>query len=132
MGDDGKNAVTWGVFPGKEIVQTTIIERESFLAWKVFAPKLRDDATRANVFPGCGVFTMGGLAISLHSSVARARITRECSKGEVVGQYRPSGLYSNGLALGFFVRFVDGDGERRLMVRVYSIHFEEIRYRCKA
>ncbi|KAF8964011.1 methylenetetrahydrofolate reduct [Flammula alnicola] len=32
--DDGRNAVTWGVFPGKEIVQTTIIERESFLSWK--------------------------------------------------------------------------------------------------
>jgi methylenetetrahydrofolate reductase (NADPH) len=38
MDDDGKNAVTWGVFPGQEIVQTTIIERESFLAWKVCAP----------------------------------------------------------------------------------------------
>ena len=38
MGDDGRNAVTWGVFPGQEIVQTTIIERESFLAWKVCAP----------------------------------------------------------------------------------------------
>ncbi|KAF8201493.1 methylenetetrahydrofolate reductase-domain-containing protein [Pholiota molesta] len=32
--DDGKNAVTWGVFSGKEITQTTIIERESFLSWK--------------------------------------------------------------------------------------------------
>ncbi|KAF5331112.1 hypothetical protein D9619_005950 [Psilocybe cf. subviscida] len=32
--DNGRNAVTWGVFPGKEIVQTTIIERESFLSWK--------------------------------------------------------------------------------------------------
>ncbi|KAF9483791.1 MTHFR-domain-containing protein [Pholiota conissans] len=32
--DDGRNAVTWGVFPGKEITQTTIIERESFLSWK--------------------------------------------------------------------------------------------------
>ncbi|KAF7311380.1 Methylenetetrahydrofolate reductase [Mycena kentingensis (nom. inval.)] len=32
--DDGRNAVTWGVFPGQEIVQTTIIERESFLTWK--------------------------------------------------------------------------------------------------
>lgn len=38
MSDDGRNAVTWGVFPGQEIVQTTIIERESFLAWKVRAP----------------------------------------------------------------------------------------------
>ncbi|KIJ69120.1 hypothetical protein HYDPIDRAFT_36212 [Hydnomerulius pinastri MD-312] len=32
--EDGRNAVTWGVFPGQEIVQTTIIERESFLTWK--------------------------------------------------------------------------------------------------
>lgn len=33
---DGRNAVTWGVFPGKEIIQTTIIERESFMSWKVY------------------------------------------------------------------------------------------------
>ncbi|KAG1858047.1 methylenetetrahydrofolate reductase-domain-containing protein [Suillus subalutaceus] len=32
--DDGRNAVTWGMFPGQEITQTTIIERESFLTWK--------------------------------------------------------------------------------------------------
>ncbi|KAJ3568634.1 hypothetical protein NP233_g5578 [Leucocoprinus birnbaumii] len=31
---DGRNAVTWGVFPGQEIIQTTIIEHESFLSWK--------------------------------------------------------------------------------------------------
>lgn len=30
----GRNAVTWGIFPGQEIVQTTIIESESFLSWK--------------------------------------------------------------------------------------------------
>jgi methylenetetrahydrofolate reductase (NADPH) len=30
-----RNAVTWGVFPGKEIIQSTIIEQESFLTWKV-------------------------------------------------------------------------------------------------
>lgn len=28
------NAVTWGVFPGEEIVQPTIVEQNSFLAWK--------------------------------------------------------------------------------------------------
>lgn len=33
--EDGRNAVTWGVFPGQEITQTTIIEKESFLTWKV-------------------------------------------------------------------------------------------------
>ena len=32
---DAVNAVTWGVFPGQEIVQSTIIEETSFLAWKV-------------------------------------------------------------------------------------------------
>ncbi|KAG9091222.1 hypothetical protein FS749_016709 [Ceratobasidium sp. UAMH 11750] len=34
MADDGSNAVTWGVFPGQEIAQPTIIDRDSFLAWK--------------------------------------------------------------------------------------------------
>jgi len=32
--NEGPNAVTWGVFPGKEIVQPTIVETISFLAWK--------------------------------------------------------------------------------------------------
>ncbi|CAG8713325.1 24289_t:CDS:2 [Dentiscutata erythropus] len=30
----GPNAVTWGVFPGKEIIQPTIVEAVSFMAWK--------------------------------------------------------------------------------------------------
>jgi methylenetetrahydrofolate reductase (NADPH) len=40
---DGPNAVTWGVFPGKEIVQPTIVERISFEAWKDEAFKLGTD-----------------------------------------------------------------------------------------
>lgn len=32
---EGPNAVTWGVFPGQEIVQPTIVEAISFMAWKV-------------------------------------------------------------------------------------------------
>lgn len=40
---DGPNAVTWGVFPGKEIVQPTIVETISFLAWKDEAYRLGDD-----------------------------------------------------------------------------------------
>ncbi|CAN6669515.1 hypothetical protein TRVA0_041S01288 [Trichomonascus vanleenenianus] len=32
--DKSANAVTWGVFPNKEIVQTTIIEEESFTSWR--------------------------------------------------------------------------------------------------
>ena len=41
--NDGPNAVTWGVFPGKEIVQPTIVETISFLAWKDEAFKLGTD-----------------------------------------------------------------------------------------
>jgi methylenetetrahydrofolate reductase (NADPH) len=32
--DDGVNAVTWGVFPGKEIIQPTVVDIESFMIWK--------------------------------------------------------------------------------------------------
>lgn len=31
---DNANAVTWGVFPGREIIQPTIVEPLSFMAWK--------------------------------------------------------------------------------------------------
>ncbi|KAI9326269.1 methylenetetrahydrofolate reductase-domain-containing protein [Zopfochytrium polystomum] len=31
---DGPNAVTWGVFPGQEIVQPTVVDPVSFMAWK--------------------------------------------------------------------------------------------------
>ncbi|KAI8687095.1 hypothetical protein LRP88_13537 [Fusarium phalaenopsidis] len=40
---DCPNAVTWGVFPGKEIVQPTIVESISFLAWKDEAFRLGVD-----------------------------------------------------------------------------------------
>ena len=28
------NAVTWGIFPGREVLQPTIVEKESFVAWR--------------------------------------------------------------------------------------------------
>ena len=40
---DGPNAVTWGVFPGKEIVQPTIVESVSFMAWRDEAFRLGTD-----------------------------------------------------------------------------------------
>ena len=71
--DDGRNAVTWGVFPGQEIVQTTIIERESFLAWKVLlCTEPLFDLTRAHTLPGCGILTMGGVGFSLSAPVTGA------------------------------------------------------------
>ena len=46
--NDGPNAVTWGVFPGKEIVQPTIVETVAFLAWKDEAFRLGDDWARCH------------------------------------------------------------------------------------
>ncbi|KAF9520531.1 hypothetical protein BS47DRAFT_1287077 [Hydnum rufescens UP504] len=37
VSEETRNAVTWGVFPGQEIAQPTVIERDSFLAWKTEA-----------------------------------------------------------------------------------------------
>ncbi|KAK4983692.1 methylenetetrahydrofolate reductase (NAD(P)H) met13 [Elasticomyces elasticus] len=45
-GDEGPNAVTWGVFPGKEIVQPTIVETVSFLAWRDEFFRLGNDWSR--------------------------------------------------------------------------------------
>jgi methylenetetrahydrofolate reductase (NADPH) len=45
---DEPNAVTWGVFPGKEIVQPTIVETISFLAWKDEAFRLGEDWARCH------------------------------------------------------------------------------------
>ena len=29
------NAVTWGIFPGKEVIQPTVVDPLSFINWKV-------------------------------------------------------------------------------------------------
>ncbi|KIW32970.1 methylenetetrahydrofolate reductase [Cladophialophora immunda] len=41
--DEGPNAVTWGIFPNREIVQPTVVETVSFLAWKDEAFRLGQD-----------------------------------------------------------------------------------------
>ena len=41
--NDDINAVTWGVFPGEEILQPTIVEKVSFLAWKDEVYSLLDE-----------------------------------------------------------------------------------------
>lgn len=34
VGKTDVNAVTWGVFPGKEILQPTVVDPASFMVWK--------------------------------------------------------------------------------------------------
>jgi methylenetetrahydrofolate reductase (NADPH) len=40
---DSPNALTWGIFAGREIIQPTIVETISFLAWKDEAYQLGED-----------------------------------------------------------------------------------------
>lgn len=40
---ESPNAVTWGIFASKEVIQPTIVETVSFLAWKDEAYRLGDD-----------------------------------------------------------------------------------------
>lgn len=40
---DGPNAVTWGIYPGKEVIQPTVVEKISFLAWKDEAFRLGEE-----------------------------------------------------------------------------------------
>ncbi|VVT56594.1 uncharacterized protein SAPINGB_P005168 [Magnusiomyces paraingens] len=42
----GPNAVTWGIYPGHEVIQPTIVEKISFLAWKDEAFKLAHEWAR--------------------------------------------------------------------------------------
>ena len=38
VGPTDVNAVTWGVFPGKEVIQPTVVDPQSFMVWKVGTP----------------------------------------------------------------------------------------------
>lgn len=53
------NAVTWGVFPGEEIVQPTIVEKNSFLAWKDEAYSLLSEWVRIFESEVAKTFTKG-------------------------------------------------------------------------
>lgn len=62
--DDDINAVTWGVFPGEEILQPTIVEKVSFLAWKDEVYSLLDEWV--NIFQ----------SKAIHESVAPEKIEK--------------------------------------------------------
>jgi hypothetical protein len=82
-----RNAVTWGVFPGQEIVQSTIIEEESFLTWKV---RLVSPHHPSRVFidvpAGRGVFDLDKLGISFRTRLTGARAAGGNSRYPLVGE----------------------------------------------
>lgn len=46
--EDSPNALTWGIFAGREIIQPTIVETISFLAWKDEAYRLGEDWSKCH------------------------------------------------------------------------------------
>lgn len=58
---EGPNAVTWGVFPGKEIVQPTIVETVSFLAWKDEFYRLGQDWANCHASTSPARYVIGDL-----------------------------------------------------------------------
>lgn len=59
--DEGPNAVTWGIFPNREIVQPTIVETVSFLAWKDEAYRLGEDWSKCYPPSSASRRLIGGL-----------------------------------------------------------------------
>lgn len=79
VAEGGRNAVTWGVFPGQEVAQSTIIEKESFLAWKVCAV-LYALVQELMVSPACRRRpSLSGQ--SGHRSIPRVLRNGDCSTG---------------------------------------------------
>lgn len=71
MDEGAANTVTWGVFPGKEIVQPTIIEEVSFLAWKVL--HLYDSLTL-----GRGLRDLGRVGKVISHSIRDRQAAEKC------------------------------------------------------
>lgn len=57
--------VTWGVFPGQEIAASTIIERDSFLAWKVREIALISFRSLTPLDSGRGFWILDGMVTVL-------------------------------------------------------------------
>jgi len=88
---DGRNAVTWGVFPGKEIVQTTIIERESFLSWKVDNALVELCASILIVFRlGRSILHLDRMGIVLPAWFEGEKPLGRCKGQALAGKFGPS------------------------------------------
>ena len=48
-------AVTWGVFPGTEIIQPTVVDPVSFMAWKVGVCVLYEKSLHTNTSAHCNI-----------------------------------------------------------------------------
>jgi hypothetical protein len=92
MQDTERNAVTWGVFPGQEIVQSTIIEQESFLTWKVRSLILSRSIPvfEQSSVTGRGVFNLDRLGVEIPSRLTGATVIGRDQRFPLAGpRYTP-------------------------------------------
>lgn len=85
MRETERNAVTWGVFPGQEIVQSTIIEQESFLTWKVRSTRTFSTQVLEWRSAGRGLFHLDRLGETVLSRVAGTTTIGKNQKYPLVG-----------------------------------------------
>lgn len=82
--------VTWGVFPGQEIAASTIIERDSFLAWKVRSTFLLAFHYLTFLDLGRGLWILDGMVTLLPTRFAGTGELGETQRRTMANQYRPS------------------------------------------
>ena len=102
-----RNAVTWGVFPGQEIVQSTIIEQESFLTWKVriHPSHFAHLGGLISCCPaGGGVLYLDQLGVSVPPNITGATAAGGHQRYPLVGQRHTPRLQRPRCALEVFVR----------------------------
>lgn len=85
--DDSANAVTWGIFPGNEVHQPTIVEKVSFLAWK-------DEVFRI-LHEWSGIFESGSKAKDLIQSIVDDYALVNIVDNDFVGQDKIFGLFQD-------------------------------------
>jgi len=92
MAEGGSNVVTWGVFPGQEIAASTIIERDSFLAWKVRSATVLVFSSLTPLDLGRGLWILDGVVTLLPTRFAGTSKLGETPRRTMAHQYRPSRL----------------------------------------
>jgi hypothetical protein len=100
------NAVTWGVFPGKEIVTTTLIEEMSFTAWKVSAGfclsfQNHTESLVVVTFAGGSVLDMDRMGASVPSKDRHSRSIIEFGERPMACQCSTSRLQRFKWSVGF-------------------------------
>ena len=86
------NAVTWGVFGGKEIITTTMIEEMSFKAWKVRSPSPSDDKSLIRRVAGGSIRNLARMVSSLPDTLALSQAYSAHRRYTMARQRRSSRL----------------------------------------